>query len=318
MAKRKLGGGAKKPSRSQLGGGIDALFGGGTKKQVEAVIAENPEELVKELAKDFATIPLDQIERNPDQPRYEFEESALKDLSESIKVHGIIQPLTVRYLEPKRYQIISGERRWRASKLAGLKEVPAYIRVANDQTLLEMALIENIQREDLNPLEIANSYHRLKQECDLTDDQLAERIGKGRSTITGFLNVLKLHPKVQEAIKQGGISMGHAKSFMSIDLLLQEQFLGEILGKGWTVRQAESKSKSYKTPKKKTAKVKKADPKSNRVAVEQARILQDFKAFFGSGSIKLNIEEKESGKGQIVIPFGSHDELTELFKCVEQ
>ena len=150
MAK-KLG---SKASKQQLGSGIDALFsGGGTKRTVDKAIAENTAEVVRELAKKFALIPLSQIERNPDQPRYDFDEDALQELSDSIKIHGIIQPLTVRYLEPKRYQIISGERRWRASKLAGLTEVPAYIRVANDQTLLEMAIIENIQREDLNPME---------------------------------------------------------------------------------------------------------------------------------------------------------------------
>ncbi|RME92970.1 MAG: ParB/RepB/Spo0J family partition protein, partial [Bacteroidetes bacterium] len=259
----------------------------------------------------------DQIERNPDQPRYEFDQTALQELAESIKVHGIIQPLTVRYIEPKRYQIISGERRFRASKLAGLKEVPAYIRVANDQTLLEMALIENIQREDLNPLEIANSYYRLKQECALTDDQLAERIGKGRSTITGFLNILNLHPSVQDAVRHNHISVGHAKAFLGIDMLLQEEFLKEVRAKNWTVRQTEAKAKAYKAPKKKVKKDKKPQPQ-NSLAIEHERILQDFKAFFGTGGVKIQIEDQETGKGQIILPFANHDELTDLFKCIEQ
>ncbi|MEL7221982.1 MAG: ParB/RepB/Spo0J family partition protein, partial [Bacteroidota bacterium] len=182
---RKLGGPRKKATKKALGDSMMAVFAD-NKKKVAEVIAENSDEMVKELAKNFAMIPLAHIERNPDQPRYEFDEEALQELANSIKVHGIIQPLTVRYIEPKRYQIISGERRWRASKLAELTEVPAYIRVANDQTLLEMAIIENVQREDLNPMEIANSYKRLKTECDLLDEELAQRVGKKRSTITNY------------------------------------------------------------------------------------------------------------------------------------
>ncbi|MEZ4986483.1 MAG: ParB/RepB/Spo0J family partition protein [Saprospiraceae bacterium] len=238
----------KKPSKGQLGSGIDALFGGGAKKVAEA-IAENPTEVVRELARHFAMIPLAEIERNPDQPRYEFDTEALEELADSIKVHGIIQPLTVRYLEPGRYQIISGERRWKASKLAGLTEVPAYIRVANDQTLLEMAIIENIQREDLTPLEIANSYSRLKQECELTNEALAERMGKKTSTITNYLRLLGLHISVQEALKNETITMGHAKVIAGLDLLLQESFLKEIIAKGWSVRQTETQGKVYQAPK---------------------------------------------------------------------
>ncbi|MEO0873570.1 MAG: ParB/RepB/Spo0J family partition protein, partial [Bacteroidota bacterium] len=275
-----------------------------------------PAEVVRELAKNFATISLAEIERNPDQPRYDFDEDALKELSDSIKVHGIIQPLTVRYLEPKRYQIISGERRWRASKLAGLKEVPAYIRVANDQTLLEMAIIENIQREDLNPMEIANSYKRLKTECDLLDEELAQRVGKKRSTITNYLGLLDAHIAVQDALKKGLVSMGHAKAIKGMDLLLQEGFLQEVLAKKWSVRQTEAQAKAYQKPKKAAAKPK-AKAKNPHQA-EYEKILQDFKAFFGNGRVKIQIEDKDSGKGQLVIPFDSHDQLTELFKCVEQ
>jgi ParB family chromosome partitioning protein len=292
-----------------------AVFAG-NKKKVDDVIAENSEEMVKELAKNFAMIPIAHIERNPDQPRYEFDEEALNELASSIKVHGIIQPLTVRYVEPRRYQIISGERRWRASKKAALTEVPAYIRVANDQALLEMAIIENVQREDLNPMEIANSYNRLKQECNFTDDQLSERLGKPRSTVTLYRGLLELHIVVQEAIKKEEISMGHAKAFKNMDILLQEQFLKEIKSNGWNVRQAEAKAKAYKKPKK-TAKPK-AQPSVNKFSAEYDNILRDFKAFFGNGKIKINLEDKETGKGQIVIPFDDHDQLTNFFKCIEQ
>lgn len=312
---RKLGGTRKKPTKKALGDSMMAVFAD-NKKKVAEVIAENSDEMVKELAKNFAMIPLAHIERNPDQPRYEFDEDALNELANSIKVHGIIQPLTVRYIEPKRYQIISGERRWRASKLAELQEVPAYIRVANDQTLLEMAIIENVQREDLNPMEIANSYNRLKQECNLTDNELSERLGKPRSTVTLYRGLLELHIAVQEAIKQEEISMGHAKSFKNMDILLQEQFLNEIKKGGWSVRQTESKSKAYKKPKK-TSKPKAKAPVS-KFSADYDNILRDFKSFFGNGKIKFNIEDKDTGKGQIIIPFEDHDQLTNFFKCIEQ
>ncbi len=313
MAK-KLG---TKPSIGQLGSGIEALFNSGA-KQVAQAITDNPEQVVRELAKNFAMIPLAHIERNPDQPRYEFDSEALSELSDSIKVHGIIQPLTVRYLEPKRYQIISGERRWRASKQAGLEEVPAYIRVANDQTLLEMAIIENIQREDLNPLEIANSYNRLKQECNLTDDNLAERVGKKRTTITNYLRLLSLHISVQEALKQEVISMGHAKVIAGLDLLLQESFLQELKAKNWSVRQTEDQAKAYQKPKKAVKPVAPAAAApAHKFDLEYAKITQDFKAFFGTGKVKLKIDDKTTGKGQLVIDFDDHDQLTELFKCVE-
>lgn len=313
MAK-KLG---TKASKQQLGSGIDALFGGGSKKgAADRAIAEQPAELVRELSKKFALIPLSEIERNPDQPRYEFEQEALDELADSIKVHGIIQPLTVRYIEPKRYQIISGERRWRASKQAGLKEVPAYIRVANDQTLLEMAIIENIQREDLKPMEIANSYNRLKQECELTDEELSERVGKKRATITNYLRLLNLHVSVQEALKKEKITMGHAKAIAGLDLLIQEEFLQEIITKNLSVRQAEARKKSYLKPKK-AAPPKKVVTQHKHQA-EYDKILQDFKAFFGNGKVKYHFEDKETGKGHLVIPFEDADQLTDFWKCVEQ
>lgn len=313
MAKRKLG---SKATKGQLADGMDILFRG-SKKKIEEELTQNPERVVKELAKHFAMIPLAQIERNPDQPRYDFNEDALNELADSIKVHGIIQPLTVRYLEPKRYQIISGERRWRASQIAELGEVPAYIRVANDQTLLEMAIIENIQREDLNAMEIASSYSRLKKECELTDDELAERVGKKRSTITNYLRLLSLHPSVQDAVKKDQVSMGHARAIAGIDLLLQEAFLTDIVAKNWSVRKTESQAKSY-NPNKNKKEAKPKITKGGRLTAEHEKILQDFKAFFGSGRVKLQLEDKETGKGQVLIPFDNHEQLTELFKCVEQ
>jgi len=169
MAKQVVRVGAK-----QLGSGIDALFSA----KMDEAIRENPVEVVRELSHTFAMIPIGEIEANPDQPRKEFDSDALEELAASIRVHGLIQPITVRRLSASEYQLISGERRWRASKLSGLTEVPAYIRIANDQEMLEMALIENIQREDLNAIEVAITYHRLKEECNLTDERLADRVGK--------------------------------------------------------------------------------------------------------------------------------------------
>ncbi|MEL6866667.1 MAG: ParB/RepB/Spo0J family partition protein, partial [Bacteroidota bacterium] len=200
---------AKKYKKKELGQGIRALLS----NIDHGSSNEGPQEdVVRTLSNTIATIPLNSIEVNPGQPRIEFDEEALQELSESIKVHGLIQPITVRRLNEQTYQLISGERRMRASKIAGLKEVPAYIRLANDQEMLEMALIENIQREDLNAIEVANSYQRLIEECELTHEALSERVGKNRSSVTNYLRLLKLPPDVQSAIKEQKISMGHARA----------------------------------------------------------------------------------------------------------
>src|SRR6188768_2770008 len=164
-----------------------------------------------------SNIKLKHIETNPFQPRSNFEENALQELSESIRQHGIIQPITVRKLGYDRFQLISGERRFRASQMAGLTEVPAYIRIADDQEMLEMALVENIQREDLDPIEVSLSYKRLIDECNLTQEQLSEKVGKQRSTVTNFLRLLKLPAPIQKSLRDNEISMGHAKALINID-----------------------------------------------------------------------------------------------------
>lgn len=299
-------------TKADLGSGLDALF----TKKLDKDIAENPEKVVKGLANKFAMIPLEHIERNMDQPRKEFDDLALKELAESIKVHGLIQPITVRRLDPKTYQIISGERRWRASKLAELKEVPAYIRIANDQTLMEMALIENIQRENLNAFEIASSYYRLKEEFDLTDQDLASRVGKQRSTITNYLGILEMDLDVIKAIKAEEISLGHAKAMRGVkDPLLQKEMLEKILKKHLSVRATENLAKQYQLPTKTSSSQKKAKKGSNH---DYRVVLDDFRAFFGSRGIKLELEDKEKGVGKIVIPFKNMEELNNFFKCIEQ
>jgi ParB family chromosome partitioning protein len=264
-------------------------------------------------------IPIEQIEANPDQPRREFEKEALQELAESISVHGIIQPITVRRLADKQYQIISGERRWRASRLADLEEVPAFIRIANDQTLMEMALIENIQREDLNPFEIAVSYFRLKEEFELTDEVLSERVGKKRSTVTNYLRLLDLHPDVMDAMRNQIITMGHARAIAGIkDKLLQRECLKQMFdaeGKLMSVRAAEKLAKSFHPPKGKTQKKETPD---TRLQAERDRILKDFKDFFGTPNIKMEMEKDSREKGKIIIEFKDNEQLNFFFKCVEQ
>lgn len=191
-------------------------------------------------------VSLDAIEVNPHQPRKEFNEKALAELAESIKTYGIIQPLTVRRMSANSYQLISGERRLRASRMAGFTEVPAYLRTANDQEMVEMALVENIQRADLNPIEIANSYHRLIDEFSFDHEALGKRVGKSRSTVTNSLRLLKLPPSMQTALKEGKISTGHAKCLLSIeDIVFQSVMFKEIIEKELSVRALEAAIKAY-------------------------------------------------------------------------
>ena len=200
--------------KQELNKGLKALLG-----NIERKNAAEKKEVIKELSQSTALIPIDSIEINPFQPRKSFQESELTDLANSIQSLGLIQPITVRTLGGNQYQIISGERRWRASKLAGLVDIPAYIRIADDQAMMEMALVENIQRTDLNSLEIAFAYKRLLEEFDLTHETVAERVGKNRSTITNYLRLLKLPPTIQQGLKEERLSMGHAKILAGIEQL---------------------------------------------------------------------------------------------------
>ena len=290
------------------GGGIHAII----PKNIDEEIKKDPTKVVKEFSQHFAMIPIKEIEANPGQPRKDFDQELLEELAASIKVHGLIQPITVRRFSDHEYQIISGERRYRASQIAGLEEIPAYIRIANDQTILEMALIENIQRQDLNPFEVAVSYYRLKEECNLTDLELSKRVGKKRSTITNYLRLLDLHIEVIEALKEGSLSMGHARAIAGIqDKLLQKQLLDTILKNKLSVRDAEKEAKKYTTATKKKTKTKDAGQ-------DYKAILDDFKAFFGTIKVKIELADKEKGSGRIVIGFKNTDELNEYFKRVEQ
>ena len=254
-----------------------------------------------------AAIPITQIETNPFQPRVDFEAEALSNLAESIKEQGIIQPLTVRKMGYDRYQLISGERRLRASQLAGLTEVPCYIRIANDQQVLEMALVENIQRENLNALEIAISYQRLLDECELTQEELSQRVGKNRTTIANYIRLLKLPAEVQVAIRDGKITMGHARALINIeDESAQVSILNMIIDRDLSVREVEETVRNYsKPPVDKKTPAKKAIPEE--VANYSTTLAERYKT-------KVSVQLNNKGKGNIVISFQSKKELERLLQ----
>ena len=229
---------ATQNNKDALGKGIRSLL-----QNIDADLKSTAGSLKSEVIDKASTslrIPLDQIEINPQQPRRDFDETALSELATSIKIHDIIQPLTVTKLANGKYRIIAGERRFRASKIAGLKDVPVYVRETKDSQLLELALLENLQRENLNAMEIAISYRRLMEELDYTQEQLAERMGKERSTVTNYIRLLKLPPDIQVAVRNGAISMGHARALINVDAVDKQLFIfHEIKNKELSVRQTE-------------------------------------------------------------------------------
>jgi ParB family chromosome partitioning protein len=247
------------------------------------------------------------IEMNPYQPRTHFDEEALQELTDSIKVHGIIQPITVRKLSSNKYQLISGERRTQASKRAGLKQLPAFIREANDQEMLEIAIIENVQRENLNALEVALSYQRLITECKLKQEELGERLGKKRTTVTNYLRLLKLPPDIQAAIRDQKISMGHAKAILAVEEIdKQLAILSKVLENDLSVRATEELAKAYNEKKPTAAKDK---PSSGANNSELNALQTRLSSHFGT---KINIKSDEKYKGEIKIPFVSVDDLNRI------
>jgi ParB family transcriptional regulator, chromosome partitioning protein len=260
----------------------------------------------------IALIRIDQIEVNPFNPRTHFEEDALNELADSIKTHGIIQPLTVRKMDVDKFQLISGERRFRASQLAGLTEVPAYIRLANDQAMLEMALVENIQREDLNAIEVAISYQRLLEECDLTQEQLSQKLSKSRSSITNFLRLLKLPVLIQTGIRDGLISMGHARALVSAgDETRQLELFETTLDENWSVRQLEQAIKNgVETTSKKTQK-KQSTPTDISLEQDQFRHVLAERI-----SAKIDIRKSTNGSGKLVINFDSDTDLNRIIELL--
>ncbi len=301
--------------RNALGKGLGALLSDKDQANAKAEPSAASSAAVAAV-NTIAAIPLEQIETNPYQPRDTFEEQALQELADSIKIQGIIQPLTVRRLSANSYQLISGERRLRASKIAGLKEVPAYIRTANDQEMIEMALIENIQRENLNAMEVAISFQRMIDECNLNQEELGTRVGKNRSTVTNYLRLLKLPPIIQAAIRDQQISMGHARAMINIENVDQQLYVfKEILTKDLSVRKVEDLVRSFASGKKDAMpSANKSTEKTLRNNFEYQRIQDDLSSKFGN---KVLIKADEKGKGSINIPFLSTDDLNRILEMLD-
>lgn len=293
--------------KSELGKGLRALL---SNINTETGVKNNP--VSSTAINAVSVIPIAQIHPNKQQPRHVFEEELIKELADSIKTYGIIQPLTVRKTNIDEYQIISGERRYRACLLAGLQEVPVYVRTANDNEMLEMALVENIQREDLNPIEIAISYQRLSDEYKYTQEELSSRVGKKRSTISNYIRLLKLPVEIQNAIKNKSLSMGHARVIAGVDDLIQQmQLFKDIQSKELSVRDAEKILHSYTKSK---ARRPVFPPPSNTQT--QIKVLEDrMSAFFGS---RVNINRKPNGEGQIVIKFKDDRQLNDILDRIEE
>ncbi|SKB68509.1 chromosome partitioning protein, ParB family [Sphingobacterium nematocida] len=257
-------------------------------------------------------IRVEQITVNPFQPRTDFDEEALKELSESIQLQGLIQPITVRQVSKNQYQLISGERRLRASKLAGITDIPAYVRTANDQQMLEMALIENIQRENLNAIEVALSFQRMIEECNLKQEELGDRVSKNRSTVTNYLRLLKLPPAIQAGIRDGQISMGHARALINVGEIDKQLFVfQEIIEKGLSVRMTEILVRNIQEQ----AKPKKNQNVGKQLDFQYQKIEDDLASRF-STRVRLNLKNSR-GKGAIEIPFDSEDDLSRILELLD-
>ena len=282
----------------KLGKGLGALLGGGN-----LPIAPNSAARIKQDS--VGTIRIESIEVNPNQPRTKFDEEALKELAESIKLYGLIQPITVRPIANGKYQLISGERRLRACKLAGLQEIPTYVRTVDDMHSIQMALVENIQREDLNALEIAVSYQRLMDEFGFSQDEISAKVGKNRSTITNYMRLLKLSLPAQIAVRDNVISMGHARDLVAVENeKLQEKLLKQVIDGGLSVRQTETLVKKHAGEFK---------PAKTKIKIT---LSDEVNQFMSSLSQKLNskvsVNKDLSGKGKITIPFTSDEDLKQI------
>ncbi|MFC2721923.1 MAG: ParB/RepB/Spo0J family partition protein [Flavobacteriaceae bacterium] len=289
-----------KDKKRAMGRGLGAILSAESKAVQSATDAG-----AKDLVGNIVEIPIEDIYPNANQPRTHFDEKALQELAESIKVLGIIQPITVRK-DGAKFEIISGERRYRASKMAGLKEIPAYVRLVNDQELLEMALVENIQREDLDAIEVALTYQRLLEEIGLTQEALSQRVGKERSTITNSIRLLKLNPDVQQAIRNGDISAGHGRAILSLENPEDQQALfKQIVNNRLSVRQAEETAKHFKSPKENSIS---KEPKTLPNNLRRAE-----KTLADALALKVEIKSSAKGdKGKIVLNFDNEEELEKI------
>lgn len=288
-----------------LGKGLSALL-----EHAETDITSNRRtDAVNQIVGGIADIPIASIEANPFQPRNQFKKEPLLQLADSIKKLGVIQPITVRKLGRNQFQLISGERRFRASQIAGLDMIPAYIRIANDQTMLEIALVENIQREDLNAIEVALSFQRLIDECDLTQEALSIKVGKKRTTVTNYIRLLKLPPEVQLALINKDITNGHARAILAFDdEKKQSEILKKIIGEGLSVRQTEAlvKGKPFsQKPKRK---------KQLALSFSQQKFKEDLSILLKT---PVNLKVEEDGKGSIQIKFRSASELAQIMQSLD-
>lgn len=306
-------------SKKVLGRGLGAFFPDyqedlgkeRSEKEIKTAVPIEKREPA-DIANVVLNVPVDHIRPNPHQPRKDFKEEALQQLADSIKSHGIIQPITVRYLGERRFELISGERRLRASKLAGIDEIPAYIREVDDEQLIAFALIENIQREELSPLEVAMGYQRLMEEFDYTQGEVATRVGKNRSTVTNMLRLLQLPDFLQAALRDEKISTGHARSLISVENEDdQKEILKKIISKSLSVRQAETlvKNAGEKSgkPKSKSKKDKTSDPFFNEI---EKRLRNNY-------STRVHVKPKGKG-GEIRIEFYSNDDLERLLQLLDE
>jgi len=293
---------AKSKRKKVLGRGLSALLND-TDNDIESVVNKNTENIIGNII----DLPLENINNNPFQPRTHFNEETLKELSVSIKELGVIQPITVRKIKGNQYELVSGERRLRASKLAGLDRIPSYVRLANDQESLEMALVENIQRQDLDPIEIGLSYQRLIDEIKLTQDQLSERVGKKRSTIANYMRLLKLDPIIQTGIRDQFITMGHGRALVNIeDSKLQLDLYKQIVKKGLSVRAIETLVKSFRNTK--TNYTNSYLSPFIKQAAEELEIIFDT---------SVSVTSNNQGKGVLKITFESQEKLQHIINKIK-
>ena len=296
---------AKATKKQALGRGLSALLQDPS-NDIKSIQDKNADKVIGNIIE----LDINVIEVNPFQPRTKFNEESLRELASSIKELGVIQPITVRKIAFNKYQLVSGERRFRASKLIDLETIPSYIRIANDQESLEMALVENIQRQDLDAIEIALSYQRLIDEINLTQEQMSVRVGKKRSTISNYLRLLKLDPIIQTGIRDSFISMGHGRAIINIEnQIIQLEIYEKILTQKLSVRQTEQLVKNYRENKVVLTPIKKEVPKYIKKGIK------DFSEYFGH---KISVKTSNNGSGKITIPFHSEEDFNRIKKLVQR
>ena len=297
--------------RGSLGRGLSAILGNNTTE-----ISTDKREKSVPLVGQTHAIAISEIETNPFQPRIEFNKEKLHELAASIEQLGIIQPITVRKLQENKYQLISGERRFRASQLAGLKKIPSFVRIANDQEMLEMALVENIQREDLNPIEVALSYQRLIDEVKLTQEECSERVGRNRSTVTNFLRLLKLPSEIQKGLSNGEISAGHARALISVQNSdTQINIYHDIVANGYSVREVEQLAKDFRDKNYKRTSKKKAISIAKLLPFQQQKMVHDLSRNLDK---EIELKRNKKGKGKLIIHFNNDVGLAKIFEIINK